>query len=395
MENNISVNIASINSDNFREIQYGGDLTSPQLIVIISIALIVLFFILKWTVDYFFYGVDNKINDLEKKVKDFQEEKINDFTKNLKKIVDIGNYKKLNDIKSESSEILNNINNLKTDKIMQGLLENTKTGLTNLMNLENKTQSEKLNILNNNYQNISKEIKILSKQVNQIIDEPPQQLPPLPPQQLPPPPQQLPSQENMGPIIYDPIETYDYKKLNDPLIDPRGRTSADEIPTPIVAAQLNFPTQGILDRYHRVGLLICANDHEINSFPSRHRRKKDLITANGSNMSIDSVTSVDTNSLSSNNSNDIRINKKNKGQKIIITSDDNNILELIGKKITDNWYRYFTSISMGNKIIKIVVHNRNRRELYDGDLVFIKELNKWYKVKLDDLDMIEYNPYFF
>ena len=50
---------------------------------------------------------------------------------------------------------------------------------------------------------------------------------------------------------------------------------------------------------------------------------------------------------------------------------------------------------MGNKIIKIVVHNRNRRELYDGDLVFIKELNKWYKVKLDDLDMIEYNPYFF
>ena len=49
----------------------------------------------------------------------------------------------------------------------------------------------------------------------------------------------------------------------------------------------------------------------------------------------------------------------------------------------------------GNKIIKIVVHNRNRRELYDGDLVFIKELHKWYRVKLDDLDMIEYNPYFF
>ena len=70
-------------------------------------------------------------------------------------------------------------------------------------------------------------------------------------------------------------------------------------------------------------------------------------------------------------------------------------MELIGKKITDNWYKYFTSISVGNKIIKINVHNRNRRELYDGDIVYISELGKRYKVKIDKMDMIEYNPYFF
>jgi hypothetical protein len=64
------------------------------------------------------------------------------------------------------------------------------------------------------------------------------------------------------PIIYDPIENYDRLKLLDPLVDPRGRSSADQIPTPQVAAQLNFPTQGILDRYHRVGLLIAINKHE-------------------------------------------------------------------------------------------------------------------------------------
>jgi hypothetical protein len=74
---------------------------------------------------------------------------------------------------------------------------------------------------------------------------------------------------------------------------------------------------------------------------------------------------------------------------------DNDILELIGKKIAHDWYRYFTSISKGNKIIKINVNNRNRKELYDGDVVYIPILKRHYKVKIDKMDMIEYNPYFF
>ena len=78
-----------------------------------------------------------------------------------------------------------------------------------------------------------------------------------------------------------------------------------------------------------------------------------------------------------------------------IFNDGNDILELIGKKITDNWYKYFTSISKGNKIIKINVHNRNRKELYSGDEVYIPELHKRYRVKIDHMDQIEYNPYFF
>ena len=78
-----------------------------------------------------------------------------------------------------------------------------------------------------------------------------------------------------------------------------------------------------------------------------------------------------------------------------ITDRDNDILELIGKKIANEWYRYFTSISKGNKIIKINVHNRNRKELYDGDIIYIPILKRYYRVKIDKLDMIEYNPYFF
>lgn len=88
-------------------------------------------------------------------------------------------------------------------------------------------------------------------------------------------------------------------------------------------------------------------------------------------------------------------NHKNKKPLLNIGNSENGILELIGKKITDNWYKYFTSISVGNKIIKINVHNRNRRELYDGDIVYISELGKRYRVKIDKMDMIEYNPYFF
>ena len=78
-----------------------------------------------------------------------------------------------------------------------------------------------------------------------------------------------------------------------------------------------------------------------------------------------------------------------------LANDDNKILELIGKKMGNNWYKYFTSISSDNKIIKINVHNRNRKELYDDDHVYIPELCKWYKVKIDAMDMIDYSPYLY
>jgi hypothetical protein len=50
---------------------------------------------------------------------------------------------------------------------------------------------------------------------------------------------------------------------------------------------------------------------------------------------------------------------------------------------------------MGNKIIKVVIRNNNRRELYSGDIVFVPEIGKSYRVKIDPMDMIEYNPYMF
>ena len=258
------------------------------------------------------------------------------------------------------------------------------------------------------------------------------------------------------PVIYDPIENYDRLKLLDPLVDPRGRSSADQIPTPQIAAQLNFPTQGILDRYHRVGLLIAINKHECKK-NRRRNNYENFDSTDGdsyegfSNVETDTYDnySTDNNNYSTDSYEDFgNIEKVVKGKKVNVDSDsstfnyrnsydnkgrisrysdnssdlqtisssynskfkdkiipnnvvldigdrDNDILELIGKKIAHDWYRYFTSISKGNKIIKINVHNRNRKELYDGDVVYIPILKRHYKVKIDKLDMIEYNPYFF
>ena len=109
-----------------------------------------------------------------------------------------------------------------------------------------------------------------------------------------------------------------------------------------------------------------------------------------------SDNSSDLQTISSSN-NDYNLKNKIIPNNVVldIVDRDNDILELIGKKIANEWYRYFTSISKGNKIIKINVNNKNRKELYDNDVVYIPILKRYYKVKIDKMDMIDYNPYFF
>jgi hypothetical protein len=241
----------------------------------------------------------------------------------------------------------------------------------------------------------------------------------------------LPSQTTQSkppPVVYDPIANYDIAKLTDPLVDPRGRSSADQIPTPQVAMQLNFPTQGVLDRYHRVGLLIALNSNKSDNknFKNSHsdeivweghirkqRPKKarryispESTSETKSYRGVEIKENFDSDDYDDDYSDSDSIeefssSRTDKSKKVVNVynnysdQNDNSILELIGKKITDNWYKYFTSITMGNKIIKVVIRNKNRRELYSGDIVFIPEIGKSYRVKIDPMDMIEYNPYMF
>jgi len=136
------------------------------------------------------------------------------------------------------------------------------------------------------------------------------------------------------------IIEFDRRKLLDPFIDPSTRPPASQVPSSEIASITNIATQNIYDSYHRVGLLIDENKSE-NS-----------------------------------------------------TNDDNTILELMGRLLYHNFYQYFTSITMGNKVIKIDIKRENGQEFFNGDKVFISELNRHYTIKVDKRDMIYYNPYF-
>lgn len=427
---------------------------SPVAIFLILILIIMLigFFINNLTVNNFEPNLENNNTTTNELVEVKSEKKLIHPT-DIKQALNITN-----------QELNNSINKL--------------TDLVNKTKSENQNYTDEIKILEKHIQDLKSEIiilqsKLLDKEINKseghnkninITTEPNPNL------------SYTYNNFQDDVVIYDPIANYDRLKLTDPLVDPRGRSSADQIPTPQVAAQLNFPTQGVIDRYHRVGLLIAINGDSDNSHKNKKRFNPaennidysndinntkynkyngiDIVSSSSSlnNLSSSplSVYSSSTPSITSlspktektkknrrkkhknkkehfelegfsvednyetfeNNSNydneDYFTNLENtiyEGfgnmdsnkniNSVNVGYDDNNILELIGKKITDNWYKYFTSISVGNKVIKINVHNRNRRELYSGDVVFIPELGKSYRVQIDKMDMIEYNPYFF
>jgi len=320
------------------------------------------------------------------------------------------NFKNINSPDSSDS-LENKINYLKYEinNLKNISNQSTMSLFTNDNSVNSSNQSNRANI-----QTDTKEIIFETEPIKEInINQAQQQQ------------QQQQSCNKPPPIIYDPIANYDIAKLSDPLVDPRGRTSADQIPTPQVAAQFNFPTQGVLDRYHRIGLLVAINKDSNNKTigsefvwngRSKTRKHKKNTNSNFENNSTnsdklykgvqikegfdsdfdsDSDSDLDFDDNLSSDSTESFKNSVTNVYNVYSNSNDNNILELIGKKVTDNWYKYFTSITMGNKIIKVNVHNRNRRELYSGDIVYIPEIKKTYKVKIDPMDMIEYNPYFF
>lgn len=153
------------------------------------------------------------------------------------------------------------------------------------------------------------------------------------------------------PNMFNPIIEFDRRKLLDPFIDPSTRPPASQVPTPQIASLTNIATQNIYDSYHRIGLLIEDGNK------SNHENLNHIENFN-------------------------------------LLNNENSILELMGRLLYHNFYQYFTSISMGNKVIKINIKRENGKELYNGDKIFIPELNKLYNVTIDRRDMIYYNPYF-
>lgn len=144
------------------------------------------------------------------------------------------------------------------------------------------------------------------------------------------------------------IKNYDKKILSDPFTAPRDRVENSVIHDLDLYKNFNLSTHGKLNDYHIIGVL-------------------NLLTTD-----------------SQNKNNNIENN----------ATEYNNILQLYGRQKYPygNEYEYYTMITSGNQTIKIPIKNKHKKELYDGDEIFIKELNRKYIVKKYPMEEIEYIP---
>lgn len=138
--------------------------------------------------------------------------------------------------------------------------------------------------------------------------------------------------------IIDPIKTYDYRVLDDPMKDPKRRISRYSLGNILPNPAFNFPTRGPQDTFSQQGYL------------------------------VDKHASSD---------------------------DPNKILQLFGRQkwANSNQYEYYVTFQSG-------VHERKyelekyKKELYNKDEVKIDILdNRKYEVKLFKHETMDYNPY--
>lgn len=145
--------------------------------------------------------------------------------------------------------------------------------------------------------------------------------------------------QSYNPMNVDVVRQYDYHKTFDPLEDPTRRVPRHEIPPVVLKHNIDIPSRGYPDNYNQYGVLV--KEH--------------------SNKDGDS---------------------------------ENRIVRLFGRQRYpgSNQYEYYTMITSGNDLIKIPINNKRRNELYDDDIIYIKELNNNYKVQLYKYDAPRYYP---
>jgi hypothetical protein len=143
--------------------------------------------------------------------------------------------------------------------------------------------------------------------------------------------------QSYNPINTDIIRQYDIRKAYDPLEDPVRRVSRHEIHPLHLKRLIDIPTRGYPDNFRQIGILV-----------------KESKTHN---------------------------------------NEDNRILRLFGRQEFpgSNRYEYYTSLSSGNDLIKIPIDVK-QQELYDDDVVYIKEIHEHYRVQLHKYDAPKYYP---
>ena len=165
------------------------------------------------------------------------------------------------------------------------------------------------------------------------------------------------------PALADPsiITELDYKVTFDPLTEPSRRPPRHVI-TPVIGnPYFNYPTRGFTDSYSLQGYLVKDS--------KMFNRKE--------NTQINSLTD------------------KGKPEEHIQEDKENKIIKLFGREKYPNSteYEYYVIINTGmNDYIKYFLENQ-RKELYDGDSVYIDILKSKYTVKTLKNKTFEYNPY--
>lgn len=171
----------------------------------------------------------------------------------------------------------------------------------------------------------------------------------------------------LPPAVADPdiITDLDYRVTFDPLTEPSKRPPRHVIAPIIGNPYFNYPTRGFTDSYSLLGYLVRD---------SCNYNRKD-------NTKI--------NSLTDKGKTEYHDEKEDKEEK------ENKIIKLFGREKYPNSteYEYYVVINTGmNDYIKYFLENQ-RKELYDGDSVYIDILKSKYTVKNLKNKTLEYNPY--
>lgn len=133
------------------------------------------------------------------------------------------------------------------------------------------------------------------------------------------------------------IRAYDYRKAFDPFEEPVRRVPRHELPPYYFKKMIDYPTRGYPDNFVQIGTLVKEGDP----------------------------------------------NKNN----------DNKILRLFGRQEYpgSERYEYYTALNSGYDQIKVPIDIK-RRELFNDDFVYIKELDQHYRVHLNKYDQPKYYP---
>lgn len=159
-----------------------------------------------------------------------------------------------------------------------------------------------------------------------------------------------------GSVAHDIMTEFDLRSAYDPLVE-ATRRPPKYITLPMINnPHFNYPTRGFTDSFSLMGYLI-----------SKEKGNYKVVGEEG-----------------------VKQEKHHSHDK-----DENKIVKLFGRQKYPNSteYEYYVIINTGfNDNIKYSLEDQ-RKELFDGDSVFIDILQKTYKVKLLKNRIFEYNPY--